>query len=79
MRSLGKNQFNRVMHGCWAMSVHECRLKNRFHSLLSATFRKLGKYINFTVSVSFGRNTRSRWFRLSGVYARGRKSSQAGV
>ena len=39
-------------------------------------FRNLGNYVHFNnLTVSFGRDTKSRWSLLSGVYARGNKRS----
>ena len=36
-------------------------------------FRNLGNFVHLTLPVSFGRDTKSRWSLLSGVYARGSK------
>ena len=41
-------------------------------------FRNLGNPIHPTLPVSFGRDTKSRWFLLSGVYDRGSKRSHTG-
>ena len=41
-------------------------------------FRNLGNFVHLTLPVSFGRDTKSRWFFLSGVYARGSKRSHTG-
>ena len=38
-------------------------------------FRNLGNFVHLTLPVSFGRDTKSRWSLLSGVYARGSKRS----
>ena len=57
----------------------ECRTVNRGDdgSILSP-FRNLGNFILLTFPVTFGRDTKSRWFLLSGVYTRGRKRSHTG-
>ena len=36
-------------------------------------FRSLGNFVHLTLPVSFGRDSKSRWSLLSGVYARGSK------
>ena len=41
-------------------------------------FRNLGNFVHPTEPVSFGRDTKSRWSVLSGVYARGSKRSHTG-
>ena len=41
-------------------------------------FRNLGNFVYVTLPVSFGRDTKSRWSLLSGVYARGSKRSHTG-
>ena len=41
-------------------------------------FQNLGKFVHPTLLVSFGRDTKSRWFLLPGVYARGSKRSNTG-
>ena len=41
-------------------------------------FRNLGTFVHLTLPVSFGRDTKSRWSLLSGVYARGSKRSHTG-
>ena len=41
-------------------------------------FSKLRQFRNPRLPVSFGRDTKSRWFLLSGVYARGSKRSHTG-
>ena len=37
-------------------------------------FRNLGNFVHPTLPLSFGRDSKSRWSLLSGVYARGRKN-----
>ena len=39
---------------------------------------KLSNFVHLTLPVSFGRDTKSRWSLLSGVYARGSKRSHTG-
>ena len=41
-------------------------------------FQTLGNFVHPTLRVSFGRNTKSRSFLLSDVYARGSKRSHEG-
>ena len=41
-------------------------------------FQNLGKFVHPTLLVSFGRDTKSRWSFLPGVYARGSKRSHTG-
>ena len=41
-------------------------------------FRNLGNFFTPHLPVSFGRETKSRWSLLSGVYARGSKKSHTG-
>ena len=41
-------------------------------------FRNLGNFVHLTLPVSFGRDTKSRWSLLYGVYARGTKRSHTG-
>ena len=41
-------------------------------------FRNLGNFVHPTLPVSFGRDTKSRWSLLSGVYARGSKRPHTG-
>ena len=41
-------------------------------------FQNLGKFVHPTLLVSFGRDTKSRWSLLPGVYARGSKRSHTG-
>ena len=41
-------------------------------------FRNLGNFVHPHLSVSFGRDTKSWWSLLSGVYARGSKRSHTG-
>ena len=41
-------------------------------------FRNLDNFIHPPLSVSVGRDTKSRWSLLSGVYARGSKRSHTG-
>ena len=41
-------------------------------------FRNLGDFVRPTLPVSFGRDTKSRWSLLSGVYGRGSKRSHTG-
>ena len=38
-------------------------------------FGNFGNFLYHTLAVSFGRDTKSRWSLLSGVYARGSKIS----
>ena len=38
-------------------------------------FRSLDNFVHPTLPVSFGKDSKSRWFLLSGVCARGRKRS----
>ena len=40
--------------------------------------QNVGNFVHLTLPVSFGRNTKSRWSLLSGVYARGSKRSHTG-
>ena len=42
-------------------------------------FRCLGNFVRPTLSVSFGRDTKSCWSLLPGVYARGIKDPTQGV
>ena len=44
----------------------------------SIPFRNLGNFVHPHFLVSFGRDTKSRWSLLSGVYARGSKISHTG-
>ena len=41
-------------------------------------FRSLGNFVQSTLPVSFGSDTKSRWSLLSGVCARGSKRSHTG-
>ena len=41
-------------------------------------FRNLGNFVHVSLPVSFGRDTKSRWSLLSGVYAGGSKRSHTG-
>ena len=43
--------------------------------ILLRPFRNFGNFLYPTLPVSFGRDTKSRWYLLSGVYARGSKRS----
>ena len=46
-------------------------------SMPSLPFQSLGNFVYFTLPVSFGRDSKSRWSLLSGVNARGSKLSHA--
>ena len=47
-------------------------------SIPPATVSKLSNFVHLTLPVSFGRDTKSQWSLLSGVYARGSKRSHTG-
>ena len=54
-------------------SVEETGVQNHL-----MPFRRLGNFVHPTLPVAFGRDNKSRWSLLSGVYVRGSKRSHTG-
>ena len=72
-------QVNVKMKERWSHGKY-CRTANRGYGGSShlPPIRNIGIFVHLTLPVSFGRDIKSRWSLLSGVYARGSKRSHTG-